>query len=237
MKKLYFLNEEESKRILNLHKDATKKQYLKEDDGQLYKQFAIDGSGNINIVDASGKTKRMYNPSTDENLPTYGETATNVFTPGRSTEINPTVTDATVTNKTKVQSKTNPLVTKIQQSLKEKGVNLGTSGPNKDGIDGILGKLTLNGIVSALGGGTTVEKTTKTEIEPETMARKEVSLKQEPNPELELKQTTPSTPTPAADIKVATETQPGKTPVASTPVKDDEVATDDGRPDDEKING
>jgi hypothetical protein len=30
MKKLYFLNEEESKRILNLHKDATKKQYLSE---------------------------------------------------------------------------------------------------------------------------------------------------------------------------------------------------------------
>ena len=32
MKKLYFLNEEESTRILNLHKEATKKQYLKEDD-------------------------------------------------------------------------------------------------------------------------------------------------------------------------------------------------------------
>jgi hypothetical protein len=30
MKKLYFLNEEESKRILNLHKNATKKQYLSE---------------------------------------------------------------------------------------------------------------------------------------------------------------------------------------------------------------
>jgi hypothetical protein len=151
--------------------------------------------------------------------------------PDRPTEIK-----STVTNKTKEQSKTNPLVTKIQQSLKEKGIYLGTSGKG-DGVDGILGKLTLNGILSALGGGTTVEKTTKTEIEPETMDRKEVSLKQEPNPELELKQTTPSTPTPAADIKVATETQPGKTPVASTPVKDDEVATEDGRPDDEKING
>lgn len=30
MKKLYFLNEEESKRILNLHKEATKKHYLSE---------------------------------------------------------------------------------------------------------------------------------------------------------------------------------------------------------------
>ena len=236
MKKLYFLNEEESNRILNLHKDATKRQYLKEEEGQLYIQSSPDGSGHTYIVDASGKTKRMYDPATDENLPTFGDNPTNVFIPGRSTEIKPTVTDATVTNKTKEQSKTNPLVTKIQQSLKEKGIYLGTSGKG-DGVDGILGKLTLNGILSALGGGTTVEKTTKTEIEPETMARKEVSLKQEPNPELELKQTTPSTPTPAADIKVATETQPGKTPVASTPVKDDEVATDDNRPDDEKING
>jgi hypothetical protein len=32
MKKLYFLNEEESNRILNLHKDATKRQYLKEEE-------------------------------------------------------------------------------------------------------------------------------------------------------------------------------------------------------------
>jgi hypothetical protein len=34
MKKLYFLNEEESKRILNLHKEATKKHYLKETNSQ-----------------------------------------------------------------------------------------------------------------------------------------------------------------------------------------------------------
>ena len=32
---------------------------------------------------------------------------------------------------------------KIQKILKEKGFNLGTSGPNKDGVDGIVGPLTL----------------------------------------------------------------------------------------------
>jgi hypothetical protein len=57
------------------------------------------------------------------------------------------------------------------------------------------------------------------------MVKKEVSLSPEPNAELNLKQATPSTPTPAADTKVAT---------ASTTVKDDEVAVDDGRPDAEK---
>ena len=120
------------------------------------------------------------------------------FTPSSNT-IDPNlntspVTTTTTTTPVKSTGYVNkPLVTKIQQSLKEKGINLGASGPNKDGIDGILGKLTLNGIVSALGGGTTVEKTTKTEIKPDTMVKKEVSLKQEPNAELELKQTTSNT--------------------------------------------
>jgi len=41
MKKLYFLNEEESDRILNLHKDATKKQYLTENN----KKLITEGTG------------------------------------------------------------------------------------------------------------------------------------------------------------------------------------------------
>ena len=52
MKKLYFLNEEESIRILNLHKDATKRQYITENNKKL-------------ITEASG----AYNsPLTDEDL-------------------------------------------------------------------------------------------------------------------------------------------------------------------------
>ena len=41
MKKLYFLNEEESKRILKLHKDATKRQYLTENN----KKLITEGTG------------------------------------------------------------------------------------------------------------------------------------------------------------------------------------------------
>ena len=45
MKKLYFLNEEESKRILNLHKQATKKQYLKEDDTMMSSENELAEDG------------------------------------------------------------------------------------------------------------------------------------------------------------------------------------------------
>jgi hypothetical protein len=57
MKKLYFLNEEESKRILNLHKDATKRQYLKENYDPT-KEVLIVGSGNQPSVIFDKKTKR-----------------------------------------------------------------------------------------------------------------------------------------------------------------------------------
>jgi hypothetical protein len=45
MKKLYFLNEEESTRILNLHKDATRKQYLKEDDTMMSSENELAEDG------------------------------------------------------------------------------------------------------------------------------------------------------------------------------------------------
>lgn len=40
----------------------------------------------------------------------------------------------------------NPKVSQIQTYLKGKGYNLGTGGPNKDGVDGIWGKLTRDAI-------------------------------------------------------------------------------------------
>jgi peptidoglycan hydrolase-like protein with peptidoglycan-binding domain len=95
MKKLYFLNEEESKRILNLHKDATKRQYLSE-------QQDVYLSGSEGVIKG-------------------------------------------------------PLVTQIQQILKQKGINLG-----KTGVDGVMGNITLNGIISALGAETSTPKTTTT---------------------------------------------------------------------------
>lgn len=43
MKKLYFLDEDEKNRILNLHESATKKQYLKEDDTMVPELDEADG--------------------------------------------------------------------------------------------------------------------------------------------------------------------------------------------------
>jgi hypothetical protein len=183
MKKLYFLNEEESDRILNLHKDATKKQYISESLSLTQAQ-----------IDAANAAKAASNKVPSEPIDYgFGSTKTNntnqnPFFPNLNTS--PATTTPTTVKSTGYVNK--PLVTKIQQSLKEKGVNLGTSGPNKDGVDGVLGKLTLNGIVSALGGGTTVAGTTTTETQPEIMSKKEVTTVQEPNATPELKTSTPS---------------------------------------------
>ena len=40
----------------------------------------------------------------------------------------------------------------IQRKLKEKNINLGKSGSKGDGVDGVMGKLTFNGIIGLLGG-------------------------------------------------------------------------------------
>lgn len=62
MKNLFIINEEEKKRILNLHESASKRYYLSE---QEYKS-TIDGIQMV--VDKDGKQKRSFNSDTDENL-------------------------------------------------------------------------------------------------------------------------------------------------------------------------
>lgn len=182
MKKLYFLNEEESNRILNLHKEATKRQYISEE----LPFTSVDISSTKTPSNKAPSEPIAYDGwfgSTKTNDTNQNPFFPNLNTPPASTTPPPAKSTGYV-NK--------PLVTKIQQSLKEKGINLGTSGPNEDGVDGVLGKLTLNGIVSALGGGTTVAGTTTTETQPEIMSKKEVTTVQEPNATPELKTSTPS---------------------------------------------
>jgi len=65
MKKLYFLNEEESKRILNLHKEATKKHYLKETVSQTQTDRNLVGTATIKddktfLKDKHDVTKTLY---------------------------------------------------------------------------------------------------------------------------------------------------------------------------------
>ena len=45
----------------------------------------------------------------------------------------------------------NPKVSQIQTYLKTKGHNLGTSGPNKDGVDGLWGKKTRDAVKAEFG--------------------------------------------------------------------------------------
>jgi len=130
MKKLYFLNEEESNRILNLHKDATKRQYIKE------QEFKFPG-----LVQTPPKTTTT---TIDPN--TYHQFQ------GVKLNPNPEVQPSTPEVKKPVQSVNKPLVMDIQKKLREKNINIGNSGPNKDGVDGDMGKLTLDGIIKLLGG-------------------------------------------------------------------------------------
>jgi hypothetical protein len=62
MKNLFIINEEEKKRILNLHESASKRHYLSE---QEYKSTI---GGVTMVVDKDGKQKRAFNLDTDENL-------------------------------------------------------------------------------------------------------------------------------------------------------------------------
>jgi len=137
MKKLYFLNEEESKRILNLHKNATKKQYLSEQ-----QEIPLTGSEGGTNVDFLKKQEAAKAEAAKAEA-------------AKAAEAKAAADKAAAAAKATAAIK-GPLITKIQQLLKDKGFKLGTSGPNKDGVDGVMGNITLNGIISALGGGTTL---------------------------------------------------------------------------------
>ena len=155
MKKLYFLNEEESNRILNLHKDATKRQYLKEEDDadkakwdkypcirnnkEAVKEKLEDGTTRYII---KGNVYYNHGRSHPQN-----SNVTRPYTcPGTESE-----TQATEVQKP-VKCAPNPFIMDIQRKLKEKNINLGKSGSKGDGVDGVMGKLTFNGIIGLLGG-------------------------------------------------------------------------------------
>jgi len=135
MKKLYFLNEEEKERILNLHKDATKRQYIKEQTNLTPEQ----GLGFV-VQTPPTTTTTTIDPNTYHQFQ------------GVKLNPNPEVQPSTPEVKKPVQSVNKPLVMDIQKKLREKNINIGNTGPNKDGVDGNMGKLTLDGIIKLLGG-------------------------------------------------------------------------------------
>ena len=168
MKKLYFLNEEESNRILNLHKDATKRQYLKEEedaDKAKWEKYPC-------IRDFEGAEKQKLEDGTT----VYIIKGNVYYSNGKKTKEGSTVTEPyTCPSSTNpevqkpVQSAPNPLVMDIQKKLKEKKINIGNTGKGGDGVDGVMGKLTLNGIISLLGGAN-IATTTPSGTEAEAPA-------------------------------------------------------------------
>ena len=165
MKKLYFLNEEESNRILNLHKDATKRQYLKEEED-------ADKTGWSNYPCVKGMEGAKYQSANN----TYKVGDDTYYSTGRKqtglagnisaytcpSSPKPEITTPEV--KKPIQSVNKPLVMDIQKKLREKDIYIGNTGLNKDGVDGDMGKLTLDGIIKLLGGPEslkTIDLTTK----------------------------------------------------------------------------
>jgi len=70
MKNLFIITEEEKKRILGLHENATKRQYLSEQQ-KLFRKSADDGQ--TWVVDSFGKRIRLAKDD-DFDLPIYGQT-------------------------------------------------------------------------------------------------------------------------------------------------------------------
>ena len=196
MKKLYFLNEEESKRILNLHKDATKRQYLNvlTEQEQFYKGSDGKVGKSLGPRDLPQGAIKITQQEYDTLIKTQTPVDAEAVVVQKPEVQKPEVQKPEVQKP--VQSVNKPLVTKIQQTLKDKGVKLGTTGFNKDGVDGVMGKLTLNGIISLLGSSES--------LNPEMMVKKEASLNQTPTTypdDMKLKTTT-GTPTakPAGEL-------------------------------------
>lgn len=156
MSKIFEILNEERERILNLHEDRTKSHYLNvisEDVAQLQARAKACGWSNYSSESgASSPDVEGYKNSGWE------------CPKGSGKKPNPKQPKATTTTKTPTKETPAPqkevstqpsfnktTVMNIQNLLKGKGINLGTSGPKKDGVDGVLGNTTLNAIEKALG--------------------------------------------------------------------------------------
>ena len=151
MKKLYFLNEEESNRILNLHKDATKRQYLKEEedaDKAKWDKYACIRNNQEAVKETLEDNTTTYKIGLDVYFSNGIVTRRGGKQESYDCESEPLTSEV----QKPVQSVNKPLVMDIQRKLKLKDIYIGKTGAKEDGVDGVMGKLTLNGIISLLGG-------------------------------------------------------------------------------------
>ncbi len=156
MSKIFEILKEERERILNLHENRTKSHYLNvisEDVAQLQSRAKACGWSNYNSESGvSSPDVEGYKNSGWECPKGSGKKPN----PKETKVTNTTTTPTKETPSPQKQVSTQPNLNKttvmnIQNLLKGKGINLGTSGPKKDGVDGVLGNTTLNAIEKALG--------------------------------------------------------------------------------------
>ena len=114
---------------------------------------------NLKSVDASGVIK---NPASGLNNTKWTDYVTTYkVTPEEIAQAKQQIGGGTQ-QPARTQRQSDPAVVKIQQDLKAKGYNLGTTGPNKDGVDGIMGPKTRAAVEAekAKASGTTAQTAT-----------------------------------------------------------------------------
>lgn len=174
MKNLFIINEEEKKRILNIHESASKRHYLNEQGPPKQEDYS-------NYYKMAAPATTVLNALPNQFALTTPQNAGNVAPIKDKTEVKKA---PDTVQKQKTQA--NPIVTQIQNKLIELGYKnyLGSTG-----ADGILGANTLKGILTALGTSENLNKM-------DNMVPKQITSITEPSsqPSAELKQTTQGQP-------------------------------------------
>lgn len=113
----------------------------------------------LKSVDASGIIKNPASGSNNMKWTDY--VATYKITPEEIAQAKQQIGGSTQ-QPARTQRQSDPEVVKIQQDLKAKGYNLGTTGPNKDGVDGVMGPKTRAAVEAekAKASGTTAQTAT-----------------------------------------------------------------------------
>jgi len=187
---IFKITEEEKRKILNSHKSAL----IVKEQANAFDKFKKEFPSSISQATPAAppaSTEKKFEFKTDPNI--NPESGIN-FQPQTPQELAKGVAAATPAPSTDAV-KGNPMIAKLQQTLIDKfKVNLGNTGPNKNGVDGFMGINTANGVKKALEmlkSTPAAEVTTKTD----TPQQKKFEFKADPNitPEsgIKLKQQTP----------------------------------------------
>jgi hypothetical protein len=218
MKNLFIINEDEKKRILNLHESATKRLYLSE-------QIPTPSKAILNALPnpfstAKDNTNVVKPVVSANNSLTYNQLVNQGGAFAPKDALKPATEDKTEV-KSEVKSEVkkdmgqktqkNPMVTQIQNKLIELGYKnyLGSTG-----ADGVLGTNTLKGILTALG--------TSENLNTDMVAKEITSVTDQSSQGQPAAQGQPATTTTTTTVAPSTTNSPEvpktpETPAAETP--------------------